>query len=158
MGKNKFDFRWIKSEELLNHFDCIVNMFKDCFITYHYPNLIIEDSYFKEKILNLKDYVDNNGAHVLFIYYDEKLIGFWWIYFSQFINKKRCHINCAYIDKKYRGLGLSKKAHQLIFEKAKESGCDEIATMYAKFNEPMGKSLNNNGFIETRVECVKVIS
>ena len=137
MLEDEIQFKWMDIKDFEKYKEQIKGMYKECFIQYHYPDIKLDDKYFIEKIEGLRDYLINNQANILAIYSKEELIGFWWIYYSTFINKKRCHINCAYICDNYRKRGLSKKADKIITEKAIEDSCDEIATMYASFNKPM---------------------
>lgn len=157
MLEDNIRFKWMDIKDFEKDKEKIRNMYKECFLQYHYPYMKLEDTYFIEKINGLKEYLLSNQANILAIYSKDELIGFWWIYYSTFINKKRCHINCAYICNEYRKKGLSMQAYKIIIEKAKKDDCDEIATMYAKFNSPMEKSLQKNDFEITRIECVKKI-
>ena len=157
MIKNGIEYKWIDSRELENNKATIVNMYKDCFITYHYPNLKLEDSFFEEKIDGLKNYLDQDQGYLMGIYDNKKIIGYCWIYYTLFIDKKRCHVRSCYIDSKYRNMGIHNVIHSLIYNKALKDGCYDIVTMYASFNEPVAKSLKKNGFDITRIECVKKI-
>ena len=84
------------------------------------PDQHLESNYFKNKVINMIEYISSNKAKV-YLCEDSEICGFIWFFEYHFINEKRLHINEIIVDEKYRGKGIGSKLLLKAFEFAESS-------------------------------------
>lgn len=146
---------WLTWSDILRFKEQIIDMELDLMINYHYPDWEIPRSYPIESVNRLKQHIESGNTFFWAALKGDRLVGYYWGYASQFIDKKRWHTRSIYFLPEVKGMGLGAKAIEAAHQKAIEIGCDEAATEYVPWNKPMAQMLEKCGYMPSRIEVVK---
>lgn len=147
--------KWVSWEELLPYKEQLIDMELELMIKYHYPDKIIPRSYPEQRVNNLESYLKNGSTFLWISTEGNKLLGYYWAYISTFIDKKRWNLRSIMFSEETKGKGLGTLAIYEGLKKAKELKCDEAATEYVPWNQPMEAVMLKSGYKVTRIEVVK---
>lgn len=149
--------RWLSWIELIPFKEQLIDMELELMIKYHYPDRIIPRTYPEKRVANLKEYLESGNTFFWAATSGDKLLGYSWWYVSNFIDKKRYNLRSIFFLDDIKRQNLGSESIIAGLKHAKELGCDEVATEYASWNEPMANFMAKHGFVKTRIEVIKII-
>ena len=154
-NEDSLEFEWLTWQQIEPYKELIAEWENETVIKYHYPDKIISKSYFDERIEKLKNYLNFGNTFFLGIFYESKLIGYYWSYVMDFLFQKTWFENSSYLDENFRGKGIGLLMKKLALNKALEIGCTEAKSMYAPFNKAQENLFLKLGFKISRIEVTK---
>ncbi|WP_165157805.1 GNAT family N-acetyltransferase [Parabacteroides sp. ZJ-118] len=149
---------WMTWEQIVPFKEQLIDWELEVMVKYHYPDKKISRDYPASRVENLKSYLESGNTFFWGAIKDNRLLGYYWAYVTDFLGYKRWQSRSSYTCENARGNGISKKAHQAAIEKALEIGCDEAVSSYAHFNRTMAHIYENLGYEPSRIEIVKKLS
>lgn len=148
---------WMTWEELLPYKNQLVDMEHELMIRYHYPDWDIPKEYPITRVNNLEQHLLSGNTHFFGIRRANDLLGYIWVYTSDFIDKIRLHVRSILIKDYVKSEGYGQLLFKEIENKAIELGCDEICTSYVPQNKTMERCVERYGYERTRIEMVKQV-
>lgn len=149
---------WMTFEEIEPYREQLIAMEYRLMTKYHYPDRGIPESYPRSRVEQLKNYLKNGNTFFWGATSEEDgLVGYYWAYVSDFINKPRWNLRSLMIDEKYQRLGLGRLAMEAGLKKAEEIGCYDAATEYVPDNDGAAKLYARMGYAVSRIEVVRQI-
>lgn len=155
LRNDPIEYGWMSWEELAPYKEQLVDMEHELMIRYHYPDWDIPRSYPKSRVDNLETHLNSGNTHFWGIRRGPELLGYTWVYTSQFIDKLRLNRRASFIKESIRSNNFGKILFEQVEIKAKELCCDEISTSYVPSNGAMEHLTKKNGFEISRIEVVK---
>lgn len=149
---------WMTWEQIEPFKEQLIDWELEVMVKYHYPDKKISRDYPASRVENLKEYLESGNTFFWGAIENEKLLGYYWAYVSDFLGYRRWQSRSSYTCESARGRGISKMAHQAALTKASELKCDEAVSSYAHFNKVMAHIYQNLGYEPSRIEIVKKLS
>lgn len=157
LRNDPIEYGWMSWEELAPYKEQLVDMELELMIRYHYPDWDIPRSYPESRVDNLEAHISSGNTHFWGIRRGAELLGYTWVYTSQFIDKLRLNRRASFIKESIRSMNFGKLLFAEEEAKAKELCCDEISTSYVPSNGAMAHLTKTNRFEISRIEVLKKI-
>lgn len=155
INKDEIWTGWMTWEQIEPYKEQIIDMELEEMKVYHYPDWDIPRSYPEQKVAELRQHLADGNTYFWGAIYHGKLLGYHWAYVTKFIDHLRWESRSSMVLPEARGLGLMTKVYLEAIEKARDLGCDDMATMYTASNKVIEHMFQKNGYELTRVEVVK---
>lgn len=146
---------WMDWEDIEPFKNQLIELEQILFTKYHYPDWYNGGEYCINHVNKLEQFLANGNTYFWGARRESELIGYYWAYTSQFVDKKRWCLSSLMIKDEYRMFGLGSLAIEEGFKMAKAIGCDEAATQYVSWNEAASRVYQKAGYKVTRYEVVK---
>lgn len=104
------------------------------------------DKIVKDKMNDLKLYLENNNAFLFGKYITNKLVGFVWCFEYEYLYEKRMHINQIVVNSDYRGKGISKELLKTVEDFTRGNNIDVIDLYVSNSNKIAENLYEKNGF------------
>lgn len=155
LKNNVLEFKWLNWEEIELYKERIIDWELEVMIKYHYPEKDIPRTYPEEKVNSLKSYLSTNQTFFMGIFKENKLIGYYWAFISDFLGEKVWNERSSYIKEEERGQSLGIISKLIALKKAGEHGCNKSKSMYAFFNKSQQIIFDKLGYSVSRIEIIK---
>ncbi len=146
---------WMSWDEIEPFKKQLIELEQVLLVKYHYPDRYDGKLYCEKRVNMLEQYLANGNTYFWGAVHEQTLVGYYWAYTTQFIDKKRWCLSSLMIRDEYRKLGLGTLAIKEGLKMAKAVGCDEASTHYVPWNEAAAKAYQKAGYEITRIEIVK---
>lgn len=147
---------WMDWKDIVPYLDQLIKMEQILAVKYHYPDGWYDiNGYCAQRVKALETHLSNGNTYFWGARYKNELIGYYWAYIQQFIDKKRWCLRSLMIKEEYQRQGLGSMAINDGLKKAKSLGCNESSTECAVQNTAAAKAYQRAGYKITRIEFVK---
>ena len=146
---------WMNWAEIVPYRDQLVQLEQILFTEFHYPDRYNGKEYCEKKVEKLEQFLANGNTYFWGARCGSELVGYYWAYTMQFVDKKRWCLSSLMIKDQYRNFGLGSKAIEEGLKMAKKVCCNEAATQYVPWNEAAANVYQRAGYKITRYEVVK---
>lgn len=146
---------WMTWDEIKPFKEQLIALEQILFRKYHYPDRYNGEEYCVNHVGKLEQYLANGNTYFWGARCADELIGYYWAYTTQFVDKKRWVLSSLMIKEKYQKMGLGTRALEEGFKMAKRIGCDEASTGYVPWNTAAAKVYQRAGYTPVRIEAVK---
>ena len=154
---NGIDTKWMDWEDLMKYQDQLIELEMVLIQKYHYPNMKIPISYCINSVKKLEVYLKEGCTFFWGATKNMELVGYYWAYITEFINKKRWILRSLMIREDYQQKGLGSMAMQEGIAKAIELNCNEMSTEYVPWNSDAAQLYGKYGYQISRIEVVKTL-
>lgn len=155
MLSNHIKTGWMTWKEIEPYKEQLIDLELVCMTTYHYPDWNIPRLYPEKKVAELEQHLANGNTFFWGATSGDTLIGYYWAYTAQFIDKKRWCLRSTMFREEYQRIGLGTVAILEGLKKAVTVGCDEAVTEYVPNNIAAARVYEKAGYQVSRIEVIK---
>ena len=134
---NKLNFNKIK--------DSIKELIREA-MNISFPEFIIKEDYYEEKISKLGEYISDGSAIVFTVIKDNDVLGWIWCHSINRFDKKRLHVASFAVSKKARNQGLGSLLMDEAERYAKKHNYDGMDLFVTENNVPAVNFYQKNGY------------
>lgn len=126
------ELKYLNDEDVVTHWGALNQLLHSCIeVSFLYP---VTEDFFEKKLARLRTYLKQGQAYVLGALEDGKLLGFYWMYELEGVERRKLHVAYGAILPEARGRGIFNLMDKEAERKARELGISVIELMVSTHN------------------------